>query len=64
VLNIAAFTVLTIKECGHGIYNNYGNNFQYNVKKDQFTAMFKIWQNLKILQEATIKGESMKSFFF
>lgn len=33
VLDIAAFTTLMIKECGHGIYNNYGNNFQHNVKK-------------------------------
>jgi hypothetical protein len=64
VLNIAASTVLMIKDCGHGVYSNYGNNFQYNIKKYKFTAMFKIWQHLKILQEATIKGESMKSFFF
>jgi len=38
--------------------------FNIMSKKDQFTAMFKIWQHLKILHDATTKGTSLKSLFF
>ena len=38
--------------------------FNIKSKKDPFTAMFKKWQHLKILHEATTKGASLKSIFF
>jgi len=38
--------------------------FNITSKKDQYTAMFKIWQHLKILYEATTKASSLKSLFF